>query len=119
MRQVTIVIVAPGPRRMMSWVISLAAGLVLAGCAVGPNYRRPEPAPVVAHNVNEEQFTPAAPAKDWWLQVEDPELASLEQRAVAADLDLQVALQRVLAARAVFSGAELDLAPHIPRRVAA
>ena len=114
MRQVTIVIVAPGPRRMMSWVISLAAGLVLAGCAVGPNYRRPEPAPVVAHNLNEQQFTPAAPAKDWWLQVEDPELASLEQRAVAGDLDLQVALQRVLAARAVFSGAELDLAPHIP-----
>ena len=29
----------------------LAAGVVMAGCAVGPTYHRPEPAPVVAHDV--------------------------------------------------------------------
>ena len=57
---------------------------------------------------------PRTPAADWWQQVDDPELASLEQRALAGDLDLQIALQRVRAARAVLRGAELDYAPHIP-----
>jgi outer membrane protein, multidrug efflux system len=113
-RQVTIVIGADWSGRVMSWVMALAAGVVMAGCAVGPTYQRPQPTPVVAHNLNEQQFTPAVPAKDWWQQLDDPELASLEQRALAGDLDLQIALQRVLAARAVFRGAELDFAPHIP-----
>src|ERR1700686_4959439 len=94
--------------------MALAAGVVVAGCAVGPTYHRPEPTPVVAHNLNQQQFTPTAPAADWWQQVDAPELASLEQRALAGDLDLQIALQRVRAARAVLRGSELDYAPHIP-----
>jgi multidrug efflux system outer membrane protein len=90
------------------------AATMVTGCAVGPTYHSPEAAPVVAHNLNAQQFTPAAPAADWWQQIDDPELASLERRALAGDLDLQIALQRVRAARAVFRGTELDYAPHIP-----
>jgi NodT family efflux transporter outer membrane factor (OMF) lipoprotein len=89
-------------------------GMLLAGCAVGPDYHRQELQAVVPHNVNAQQFTPAAPAPDWWQQLDDPELASLEQRALAGDLDLEIALQRVRAARSVLRGAELDFAPHIP-----
>jgi len=112
-----VAILAGGARRRArpaSWLLALAAGLVVAGCAVGPTYHRPEVTPVVAHNLNEQQFTAAVPAADWWQQLDDRELASLEQRALAGDLDLQIALQRVQAARAVFRGAELDYAPHIP-----
>jgi multidrug efflux system outer membrane protein len=97
-----------------SLFMALAAGVIATGCAVGPNYHRPDPAPVVAHNVNAQQFTTAVPPSDWWQQVDDPELASLERRALAGDLDLLVALQRVREARAVVRGAELDYAPHIP-----
>ncbi len=97
-----------------SLLVGLAVGVFAAGCAVGPNYHRPDPPPVVAHNVNAQQFTSAAPASDWWQQVDDPELASLERRALAGDLDLQIALQRVRAARAVVRGTQLDYAPHIP-----
>jgi multidrug efflux system outer membrane protein len=96
-----------------SWLAAVI-GLMLTGCAVGPSYQRPEPPAVVAHNLNEQQFTAATPAVNWWQQVNDPELASLEQRALAGDLDLQVALQRVRAARAVLRGTQLDYAPHIP-----
>jgi outer membrane protein, multidrug efflux system len=95
-------------------VLMALALTMLTGCAVGPTYHRPEAAPVVARNLNPQQFTPAAPAADWWQQIDDPELASLERRALAGDLDLQIALQRVRAARAVFRGTELDYAPHIP-----
>jgi multidrug efflux system outer membrane protein len=94
--------------------LAAAATVAIAGCAVGPDYHRPDPAPVVARNLNAQQFTPALPAAQWWQQVDDPELASLEQRALAGDLDLQVALQRVQSARAVFHGAEFDYGPHIP-----
>jgi multidrug efflux system outer membrane protein len=99
--------------RAASLLVAFAA-MVVAGCAVGPTYHRPQATPVVAHNLNEQQFTAAVPATNWWQQVDDPELSSLEQRALAGDLDLQIALQRVLAARALFRGAELDYAPHIP-----
>jgi len=94
--------------------LAAAASVAIAGCAVGPDYHRPDPAPVLARNLNAQQFTSALPAAQWWQQVDDPELASLEQRALAGDLDLQVALQRVRAARAVFRGAQLDFGPHIP-----
>jgi multidrug efflux system outer membrane protein len=104
-------------RRVLAKARSLGlaiATMMVAGCAVGPTYHRPELTPVVAHNLNPQQFTTAAPAADWWQQIDDPELASLERRALAGDLDLQIALQRVRAARAVFRGSELDYAPHIP-----
>lgn len=105
---------APARVRAASLLVGLAAAVLATGCAVGPNYHRPDPAPVVAHNVNALQFTTAVPASDWWLQVDDPELASLERRALAGDLDLQIAMQRVREARAVVRGTQLDYAPHIP-----
>jgi len=89
-------------------------GILAAGCAVGPDYRRQEPQPLVPRNLDAQRFTPAAPPPDWWQQLDDPELASLEQRALSGDLDLEIALQRVRAARAVLRAAELDFAPHIP-----
>jgi NodT family efflux transporter outer membrane factor (OMF) lipoprotein len=101
-------------RATAATLIAAAGTWVAAGCAVGPNYHRPEPAAVIAHNLNAQQFTAAAAPANWWGQVDDPELASLEQRALAGDLDLQIALQRVRAARAVFRGTQLDYAPHIP-----
>jgi outer membrane protein, multidrug efflux system len=88
--------------------------LILAGCAVGPNYHRPQPAPVVAHNINQQQFTTVEPQANWWQQIDDPELASLEQRALAGDLDLRIAIERVHSARAVLHGTQLDFAPHVP-----
>ncbi|HEX2789117.1 MAG TPA: TolC family protein [Steroidobacteraceae bacterium] len=105
---------APWRARAASLLMGVAAGVAIAGCAVGPNYHRPEAAPVVARNLNAQQFTAAPAPADWWQQVDDPELASLEQRALAGDLDLQLALQRVRAARAVVRGTQLDYAPHIP-----
>jgi len=90
------------------------AALTLAACAVGPNYRAAALPVVAAHNVNDAQFSSAAPQSAWWQQFDDPELASLESRAAAQDLTLQLALTRVQAARAVFHGTRLDYAPHIP-----
>jgi multidrug efflux system outer membrane protein len=103
-----------GWRTSAAALMAAVSVLLAAACAVGPDYQRPEPAAVIPHNLNAQQFAATAPAGSWWSQVDDPELASLEQRALSGDLDLQVALQRVRAARAVFHGTQLDFAPHIP-----
>jgi multidrug efflux system outer membrane protein len=103
------------PRSAWAWGSAVAAiSAILVGCAVGPNYRRPEPSPVVAHNVNQQQFTTKEPQANWWQQIEEPELARLEQRALADDLDLRIAIERVRSARAILHGTQLDFAPHVP-----
>jgi outer membrane protein, multidrug efflux system len=84
---------------------------VLAACAVGPAYHRPQAPPVEPRNINA-HFTPAAPNAAWWRQFGDPVLADLEARALADNLDLHIAIARVRSARAAFSQAQYDYAPH-------
>jgi multidrug efflux system outer membrane protein len=89
---------------------SLAAAL--AACAVGPTYHRPQTPTVEPRNVNA-QFKADAPAAAWWRQFGDPVLADLEARALADNLDLHIAIARVQSARAAFSEAQYDYAPHV------
>jgi multidrug efflux system outer membrane protein len=85
---------------------------VLAACAVGPTYRAPAAAAVTPHNLGA-AFTAAAPPAEWWRQFGDPVLAELESRALDQNLDLALAVTRVRAARAAFSVARFDQAPHV------
>lgn len=93
--------------------LALAAGL--AGCTVGPDYQTP-PTPVPDGFV----AAAAAPAKQtgtasidpsaWWRSLNDPELNSLIEQAVAASPDIEIALTRLQEARtaeAVVLGASL------------
>jgi NodT family efflux transporter outer membrane factor (OMF) lipoprotein len=99
------------PRRLPAFLLSLGLSLV-AGCAVGPNYRTPElPTPggyaqavgaaaPVSPPVGES--TAALPAVDltsWWHALKDPELDSLIERAVSGNPDVIIALDRLQAAR--------------------
>ena len=85
---------------------------MLAACAVGPNYHRPQAPAVEPRNVDA-HFTAAAPNAAWWQQFGDPVLAELEARALADNLDLHIAIARVRSARAAFNEAQYDYAPHI------
>lgn len=78
-----------------------AAMLLLAGCAVGPRYKRP--AVSVAKNWTVDQSlgtNTGEPTEQWWTSFNDPELTRLIQRAVKANLDLKLAAARVAEARA-------------------
>jgi outer membrane protein, multidrug efflux system len=85
----------------------------LAACAVGPVYHRPPAASVEPRNINGGHFSSAAPNAAWWRQFGDPVLADLESRALAGDLDLRIAAARVHSARAAFSEAQYNYAPHV------
>jgi multidrug efflux system outer membrane protein len=75
--------------------------LVLSACNVGPDYKAPQ-LPVPPAYTEGEPVSSAAPPDDlskWWSAFHDPELDALVKRALAANLDLQLAASRVRQAR--------------------
>jgi multidrug efflux system outer membrane protein len=98
----------------MKQLILMAAGtLLLAACAVGPNYVEPATSPAVLKNAQTPAFVAQTPEAAWWQEFSDPELDALMRRALSANLDLRSAYDRVRAARAVFVERKLDYAPHV------
>src|SRR5215470_6207350 len=78
-------------------------GLVLAaGCAVGPNYHRPQvPVPPSwVESPGRAGREGAAPLETWWTAFHDRVLDRLIDRAVAGNLDLKIAAARIREARA-------------------
>lgn len=93
--------------------------LALAGCAVGPDYKRPAAAPVPeAYTGPSGEWKIAAPGAhlpkgDWWEMFGDPELDRLETEAAAANQDLAAAAARLEQARAVADVARSGLYPNL------
>ncbi|HLJ38569.1 MAG TPA: efflux transporter outer membrane subunit [Steroidobacteraceae bacterium] len=83
---------------------------LLAACAVGPNYHTPRIATpdryaeAAAGGGGTDTAAPQVDPASWWHSLADPELDSLVERAVLANPDLRVALDRLQAAR-VFEAA--------------
>jgi NodT family efflux transporter outer membrane factor (OMF) lipoprotein len=80
-------------------------GCALAGCAVGPDYRAPQPVtPDGWHASAPTGVGPATPdastLASWWTQFEDPMLDRLIEQALAHNLTARQALARVVEARA-------------------
>src|SRR5580700_1783891 len=83
----------------------LIAALVLSGCAVGPNYHRPAvqtPTGFRAPDEPQETETQTTSFADlpWWQVFHDPQLQDLIRTALKQNYDLQLAVERVNAARA-------------------
>ncbi|MGH8515847.1 MAG: efflux transporter outer membrane subunit [Panacagrimonas sp.] len=95
-------------------LFSLAALALSACAAVGPDYREPDTAPAVVRNAASPDFVAQSPEAAWWNQFDDATLNRLVTRALNANLDLRIALDRVNAARAVFGERQYDLGPHVP-----
>ncbi|MBK1685918.1 efflux transporter outer membrane subunit [Rubrivivax gelatinosus] len=87
---------------------------VTAGCAVGPDYQRPE-APLPSHYMGQA----AAPTTEasagalatWWQAFNDPLLTRLIDQALAQNLDLAQAAARVSQARAGLGATDAALRP--------
>src|SRR5215210_6520537 len=98
---------------VLLWLGLVAASLQLAGCMVGPEYKRPpvvQPDGFKSQTVNQ----PAPPiVSDWWRLYADPNLDRLIATATASNQSLQLARARVDEARALARIAASYLAPTI------
>src|SRR5690348_15766091 len=101
--------------RRLSWTSCVISTLLLAGCAVGPNYKRPQVAVPRQWTVAAARGTAATPIEkdDWWSSFQDPELNSLVERSAKQNLDLKLALERVQEARAARGVARSGYFPSI------
>ncbi len=86
-------------RRILSIV---ALGAALAGCALGPDYRRPDLPTPSAWRDADTQADPASLADlSWWQLFRDEELQGLVRIALEENKDLRIAVTRVDQARAL------------------
>ncbi|MBI1196775.1 MAG: efflux transporter outer membrane subunit [Phenylobacterium sp.] len=93
-------------------LLAAASAATLAACAVGPKYEAPAQAPVALAAAHP-NVTAAAAEADWWKAFGDPELDALIARALAANLDVRIAVDRVREARALFEDTRLDRLPRV------
>lgn len=99
-----------GFARFLSFIM---VGSFLAGCAVGPNYRKPEvKAPQKWQASQEAVVAPhTGDLTRWWTTFNDPVLDDLVERAVKSNLDLRLAEARIREARAVRGITDADRWP--------
>ncbi|MFM9936563.1 MAG: TolC family protein, partial [Novosphingobium sp.] len=83
--------------------------LLLAACAVGPDYQRPAPLPPEQVRLNEAldngAVTPSPLPDQWWHLFKDTELDRLVTQALAKNTDRRAAAANLQRARAILSEA--------------
>jgi multidrug efflux system outer membrane protein len=103
--------------RSMAWFPVVLVFLILAGCVtVGPDYLSPSTSASknwhtpLKLGLTAEEMDPQTLAA-WWTTLNDPELSSLMERAVAGNLDLKKARARIRETRARRGIAQATLFP--------
>jgi outer membrane protein, multidrug efflux system len=89
----------------MRFAPALLIAVMVSGCMVGPNYKRPTvqtPATYRDLSANPQLQTQTASFADlaWWQVFQDPQLQELIRTALKQNYDLQIATERINAARA-------------------
>ncbi len=91
---------------------------LLTSCMLGPDFQRPE-TKVSSQWLGQASIAPEAAPKavqdmaQWWTAFNDPQLTSLVERAIQANLDLRMAESRIRQARAAMGIAGADLGPTV------
>ncbi|RFC33959.1 MAG: outer membrane protein, multidrug efflux system [Candidatus Nitrotoga sp. SPKER] len=100
-------------------LVLLLSVFLLAACAAGPNYQRPEMDLPEHWTTQPNTITPATEksantaGERWWSLYADPVLDKLEDEALAHNVDAQVATARILEARAQLGITESDQYPKL------
>ena len=92
-------------KKLTPFMAALMDSGLIAGCMVGPNHHRPVvQAPTAFRDLSENpQVQPQAASYadlPWWQVFQDPQLQELIRTAMKQNYDLQLATERINAARA-------------------
>jgi multidrug efflux system outer membrane protein len=97
---------------------AIMASALVAGCKVGPNYHRPVVQPPTDYrdlSANPQVQVQTASYADlpWWQVFQDPQLQELIRTALKQNYDLQLATERINAARAQLAISRSSLFPQV------
>ena len=100
--------------RVMKLAKLITAGwlILLAGCAVGPDYQKPVVETPESYRLEPEPVDEVVNLK-WWELFDDPVLYDLVTTALENNRDLKIAASRVLQARAVLGFTRADRYPKL------
>ena len=90
--------------------------IVLSGCAVGPNYKRPAttiPDVYRGGSLDQAAAGPSLGDEKWWTVFDDPQLQALIREALAHNYDLRIAAERILEAQAALGITRADQYPTV------
>jgi NodT family efflux transporter outer membrane factor (OMF) lipoprotein len=93
-------------------LVPVVVATVLAGCALGPNYKRPDTA-VTEQYKNPVSTTPQAPPDKWWTLFGDATLNDLEDQVEVSNQNIAQAAAAYMQARAVVRQDRSSLLPSI------
>jgi outer membrane protein, multidrug efflux system len=97
--------------------LAIVALLILSGCEVGPNYKRPPIASPDAYRGLAPDAAPQATAslgdEKWWTIFKDEQLQALVREAISQNYDVRIAATRVLQAQAALGITRADQFPQI------
>ena len=104
----------PKPSKLL---LAAFASCLLGGCMVGPNYHRPAVQTPAFRDLAENPQAQAQVASyadlPWWDVFKDPKLQDLIRNALKGNYDLQIAIERIEAARAQVAVTRSSLFPQI------
>jgi multidrug efflux system outer membrane protein len=105
-------------KKLTAFMAVMMSSSLVVGCSVGPNYHRPVVQPPTAFrdlSENPQAQAQAASYADlpWWQVFQDPQLQELIRTALKQNYDLQLATERINAARAQVAIARSRLFPQV------
>lgn len=96
-----------------SFLWPLLVLFIISGCAVGPNYKRPQTNIPEVFRDQDKLSTNSLADLPWWQVFEDDHLQDLVRTALTNNYDLRIAVSRVDQARAMADQARADFFPQI------
>ena len=91
----------------------------LAGCALGPDYHRPEIGAPAGYRFEPGAAVDSVADAGWWRVYQDPVLQALIREGLANNLDVRIAAARIDQARAALGSARLQQLPQLSINAAA
>jgi len=100
----------------MKKLLTLTFAATLAGCALGPDYARPEIDTPQTYRWQAQADGTSFGELGWWSVYQDPVLQQLIETALTQNLDVRIAATRVEQARAALGSSRLGLLPNLGAR---
>jgi outer membrane protein, multidrug efflux system len=105
-------------KKLAAFITAIMSSALVSGCAAGPNYHRPDvQTPAAYRDLSENPQVQAQAASyadlPWWQVFQDPQLQELIRTALKQNYDLQIATERINAARAQLAVTRSSLFPQV------